>query len=410
MGGATRAMLRLYDTLTAAIRPFEPSGPVVTMYVCGVTPYDTTHLGHGFTFVFFDIVLRYIRYLGHTVRYVQNVTDVDDPLFEKSRELGIPYDELAAEETRRYVADMLALNVLPPNVYPHASREIPDMIRLVEGLIADGHAYVVDGYVYFSIATDATYGQLSKYERATMIETARLRGGDPDDPRRRDALDFVLWRPARSDEPRVPSPWGDGLPGWHIECSTMALKYLGPNVDIHGGGDDLIFPHHESEIAQSEAITGTRPFARYWLHTGMVYLGGEKMSKSLGNMVFVRDLIAAHGSNALRLYLSGHHYREQLQYDDAALADAAARAQGFERAMHVPGGFPPSHIDPTQYRDRFLERMDDNLDTPGAIAVLGDLANAIEVEGAQNRDVSGAQQTLDELGSLLGLRLRSAPR
>lgn len=398
-------MLRLYDTLSGTQRTFQPAGPLVKMYVCGVTPYDTTHLGHAFTFVSFDVLLRYLRYLGLRVQYVQNVTDVDDPLFDKARALDIPYAELASEQTERYLADMRALNVLPPDHFPRASGEIPEMIELVEALLEQGHAYQVDGWVYFSVATDPDYGKLSKLDRAQMIELARERGGNPDDPRKRDQLDFVLWRPSGPEEPGTPSPWGEGLPGWHVECSAMSLKYLdGLPLDIHGGGSDLIFPHHESEIAQSEAATGTTPLARFWCHTGMVYMDGEKMSKSLGNMVFVRDLIREHNSDALRLYLSSCHYRSSLEYDPGQLAEADRLATALTEAASLPAG-SSRHIDVAGHRERFLDRMNDDLDTPGAIAVLRDLGETIEKEAAGGREVRPLQGLLGELGNVLGLRL-----
>ena len=398
-------MLRLYDTLSRATRAFEPLGPTVNLYVCGVTPYDTTHLGHAFTFVSFDVLIRYLQYLDYTVRYVQNVTDVDDPLFDKARELGASHWDLAAEQTKRYLDDMQGLNVLPADVYPRASAEIPEMIELVRRLQDSGHAYAVDGHVYFSVASDPDYGALSKYDRPSMIAIARERGGDPDDPRRRDPLDFLLWRPSRADEPSAASPWGDGLPGWHVECSAMSLKYLGMPIDIHGGGVDLVFPHHESEIAQSESATGRRPFARYWLHTGMVYLGGEKMSKSLGNMVFAHELLQMFGANALRLYISSCHYRSELHYDRADLERAGALARYLEDATRHSSGASAADIDRSMYLRRFTDRMNDDLDTPGAIAALEELATAIRTASEKGGGVSAAQELLRELGGVLGLRL-----
>jgi L-cysteine:1D-myo-inositol 2-amino-2-deoxy-alpha-D-glucopyranoside ligase len=238
-----------------------------------------------------------------------------------------------------------------------------------------------------------------------MIALARASEGDTDDSRRRDPLDFILWRPSKTDEPKMPSPWGEGLPGWHLECSAMALKYLGSPIDIHGGGSDLIFPHHESEIAQSEGATEERPFARFWLHTGMVYLDGEKMSKSLGNMVFARDLLRAYGSNALRLYLSSNHYRAQLDYDQASLEQAANLARNLAEAAYLSGGTLPPNAELTPYRDRFVDRLNEDLDTPGAIDVLRELADTIRTMHADGRDVTAAQHLLHELGGVLGLQL-----
>jgi L-cysteine:1D-myo-inositol 2-amino-2-deoxy-alpha-D-glucopyranoside ligase len=398
--------LRLYNTLSNDKEVFQPGGPEVKVYVCGITPYDATHLGHAFMAVSFDVLIRYLQFLDHDVRYVQNVTDVDDPLFERAQQLGISYQDLAAGETEQYLADMRGLNVLPPDIYPRASAEIPKMIEIVSDLFETGHAYAVDGHVYFSIATDPGYGKLAKQGRRTMIELARQRGGDPDDPLRHDALDFVLWRPAKPGEPSVESPWGEGLPGWHLECSAMSLKYLGAPLDIHGGGSDLIFPHHENEIAQSEGATGVQPFVRFWIHNGMVYMDGEKMSKSLGNMVFVRDLLPIYGSDAIRLYLSSCHYRADLQYDAAQLQAAAGVAHELTAAATLSPVSASVRLDPNPWRDRFLERMSDDLDTPGSIGILRDLAGAIQTAHREGRDVGQAQHLLRELGGILGLRLQ----
>jgi len=400
--------LRLYDTLSEEIKDLQPARPTVNIYVCGITPYDAMHLGHAFTFVSFDVLIRYLRYLGREVRYVQNITDIDDPLFVKASQLGIGYQDLAARETEQYLADTRALNILPAEVYPRASGEIPEMIALVQRLLDAGHAYQRAGSVYFSINSDPDYGILSKYGRDRMIELARARGGDPDDPHRRDPLDFVLWRPSQPGEPVMPSPWGEGLPGWHLECSAMSLKYLGAPLDIHGGGSDLIFPHHENEIAQSESATGIRPLARHWMHTGMVFMDGEKMSKSLGNMVFARDLAPKYGSDAVRLYLSGCHYRGELHWDEAALKQSQGLARDVAEAATLTALGSQATLDATLYRDRFMQRMNQDLDTPGAIAVLRDLAGAIHQSSEHDSDVAKGQSMLRELGGVLGLRLDDA--
>jgi L-cysteine:1D-myo-inositol 2-amino-2-deoxy-alpha-D-glucopyranoside ligase len=397
--------LYLWDTRARASRLFESGGSVVKVYVCGITPYDTTHLGHAFTFVSFDVLIRYLCYRGDTVRYVQNVTDVDDPLFEKAEQLGVPWRDLAIEQTDRYLADMRALNVIPPDVFPRASQEIPQMIQIVQTLVDNGQAYVVDGHVYFSSQRAPRYGELSHLDRKEMLELARERGGDPDDPRKHDPLDFVLWRPSPVPDAKVSSPWGEGLPGWHVECSAMALKYLGAPIDIHGGGADLIFPHHECELAQSESATKIRPFARFWVHTGMVFLEGQKMSKSLGNMVFAHDLLSHYGADALRLYLSSHHYRAELEYHSTELAQAVELAQALAEAAWLPNGSMPLDLALRSYRARFAERMNEDLDTAGAIDVLRDLATAIRTSRAGDSDVSEAQLLLRELGDVLGLRL-----
>lgn len=399
--------LRLYDTLSGTVRDFTPEGTDVKLYVCGVTPYDTAHLGHAFTYVAFDTVIRHLVFLGYRVRYVQNITDVDDPLFEKARQLGVPHQELAARETARYMEDMRALNVLPAELYPRASDEIPDMIRMAEALIDNGSAYVVDGRVYFRVASDPDYGELSKLDRSSMLELARERGGDPDDPRKEDPLDFLLWRPSGSDEFHAESPWGEGLPGWHLECSAMSLKYLGSPIDIHGGGSDLIFPHHESEIAQSESSSQVRPFVRTWMHTAMVYMDGEKMSKSLGNMVFVSDLIQRESADAVRIYVSSCHYRSELHWSEHAFREAAARAELLREALTLRRAGEGALIT-SGYRERFVERMNDDLDTPAALDVLSELADAIQDAALNHRDVEPAQELLRELGSVLGLTFEPA--
>jgi L-cysteine:1D-myo-inositol 2-amino-2-deoxy-alpha-D-glucopyranoside ligase len=409
MSVPTPARIRLFDTLAGAKVPFVPRGDEVKLYVCGVTPYDTSHLGHGFVNAAFDVLLRYLNYLGHRVRYVQNITDVDDPLFDKAQVLGVESAALAREQTEQYLEDMKALNVLPADIYPRASQEIGRMIELVQTLLDAGLAYESAGRIYFSVAKDPEFGKLSKLDRTEMTELARERGGDPDDPRRRDPLDFVLWRPGRDGEPTFESPWGKGLPGWHIECSAMSLGYLGAPLDIHGGGTDLIFPHHECEVAQSEGVCSARPFVKIWMHSGMVYLDGEKMSKSLGNMVFVGDLVKEHGSDAVRLYLAGCHYRDDLFYDRQALESAGQLAKGLAASAGRSGGVQESDgINTEAFRARFEERMSDDLDTPAAIGVLIELSEAIDAVSSSGRLTQAGQDLLRELGAVLGLRLSEA--
>jgi L-cysteine:1D-myo-inositol 2-amino-2-deoxy-alpha-D-glucopyranoside ligase len=408
-GKSVTDSLRLYDTLSSSIRAFAPTGSEVRLYVCGVTPYDTAHLGHAFTYVAFDVLVRYLTFLGYRVDYVQNVTDVDDPLFVKARQLGMPYDELAAQETERFLRDMAALNVLPAGNYPRASRELPAMIHMAEALVESGHAYLRDGRVYFGVANDATYGELSKWNRATMIEVARDRGGDPDDPRKDDPLDFLLWRPSQDDEPAFDSPWGPGLPGWHLECSAMSLKYLGVPLDIHGGGEDLIFPHHENEIAQSETAAGIRPLARHWMHTAMVYMDGEKMSKSLGNMVFARDLIDQFGSDAVRVYLSSVHYRSHLHWNLEDMEASAATAKTLLEAASLASGSgrPMDGVD--EFCTRFTACLNDDLDTPRALGCLIDFASRLRSASAAGEHIEEGRQALLQCGGILGLTLGSEP-
>jgi L-cysteine:1D-myo-inositol 2-amino-2-deoxy-alpha-D-glucopyranoside ligase len=340
----------------------------VGLYVCGVTPYDTGHLGHAFTYLAFDVLHRYLRYLGHEVVYVQNLTDVDDDMLRRARETGEDYLELGNRHVTTFLAEMEALNWLPPDRFPRATQHVPQMLDLIGQLVANGHAYPAAGHVYFSVASWPTYGELSKLWREEMLPLALERGSRPEMPGRRDPLDFVLWQPSLADEPAWESPWGPGRPGWHIECSAMSTAYLGNHFEIHGGGADLAFPHHESEIAQSEAATGQRPFVEWWMHAGMLRHEGEKMSKSLGNLVLVRDLLRSHGGDAVRLYLASHHYRSEVTFDEADLEAAAITAARLrlaslvtEQLVALPTRAEPSSRAVGDLRDGFLAAMDDDL-------------------------------------------------
>lgn len=380
-----------------------PSGKL-GVYVCGVTPYDTTHAGHAFTFLTFDILVRFLRYLDFDVTYVQNVTDIDDDVLRKAKELGTTWDELGRRETERYLQDMRDLNALSPDHYLKATEHTKEMISIIEPLIAGGHAYVANGSVYFSVASDPEFGKLSHIPVAEMLPIANERGNFPDDPNKRAPLDFILWQAAAPGEPTWPSPWGPGRPGWHIECSAMATKYLGNTVDIHGGGSDLIFPHHECEIAQTELSTGDKPFVRYWVHAGMVEYQGEKMSKSLGNLVLVRDVLNTYDADTLRLYLFSHHYREAWEYVDEEIDDWARLAQDLREASDFPAFGIEEEVDVSVFREHFLNAMNDDLDTPSAIEALREISQAI-LEAPEDEDVREAQETLRELSAVLGLSL-----
>ncbi|MGH2500699.1 MAG: cysteine--tRNA ligase, partial [Candidatus Limnocylindria bacterium] len=326
-------MLRLYDTRRRAVIPFRPRGDAVTIYVCGVTPYDTTHLGHARTFVVFDVLVRLLELRGRTVRYAQNVTDIDESILQRARRDGVDWRALAKREERAFLADMRRLGWRKPDVLPHATREIPGMRRLVEALDRKGAAYRLPAGVYFPIAAAPRYGELSRYSRARM---ARICAAQDDafmeDSGRRDTLDFALWRLVE-DGPTWPSPWGRGRPGWHLECSAMALRHLGERIDIHGGGSDLVYPHHENEIAQSETATGVRPVVGIWMHVAVVRLDQAKMSKSDGNMVFVRDALRRAPPQALRLYLLDVQYRRPFDHDERRLARAGERAVALAAAL-----------------------------------------------------------------------------
>ena len=356
--------MRLRNTETNAVQPLEPRPEPVRLYVCGITPYDTTHLGHAFTYVVFDVLVRVLRAAGQPVRYVQNVTDVDDDIIRRARELGIAWDHLADKETALFVDDMAALNVLAPDVFPKASQTIPKIIALIVRLVAQGHAYQRDGNVYFRVGSVADYGRLSRLSREEMITLSAQRGADPNDPRKQDPLDFILWQASAPGEPRWDSPWGAGRPGWHIECSAMVLEHLGPQVDVHGGGADLIYPHHESEIAQSESATGLRPFAHIWAHVGMLGYKGEKMSKSLRNLVLVRNLLARYDADSIRVVLLRHHYREPWEYTPDQLDDAAAWTARMRAAAERVGNRSG------QSALAVRAALEDDLDTPRALHLL----------------------------------------
>jgi L-cysteine:1D-myo-inositol 2-amino-2-deoxy-alpha-D-glucopyranoside ligase len=412
--------LRLHDARRGGLHPFEPigTGPV-GLYVCGVTPYDTGHLGHAFTYVSFDVLHRYLEYLGHDVVYVQNLTDVDDDMLRKARETGEDYLALGNRWVATFLTEMAALNWLPPDHYPRATQHIPHMHRLIESLVARGLAYAAEGNVFFRIDADPRYGELSKVPRAGMLPLANERGNVPDMPGKLNPLDFVLWQRSLPDEPAWESPWGPGRPGWHIECSAMAMAYLGPRFEIHGGGADLIFPHHESELAQSEGATGERPWVGHWTHTGMLSYDGEKMSKSLGNLVLVRDLLRTYPGDAIRHYLVARHYRSEVHFDDADLARAADDAAFLRRACLRAEELAPAdpaladatalHPAVAEHRARFLAAMDEDLDTPRAMPELASLAR-LALESPDATLASQAGWMVRELGArILGLRLATVP-
>jgi L-cysteine:1D-myo-inositol 2-amino-2-deoxy-alpha-D-glucopyranoside ligase len=388
-------VLRLYDTARRAVVPFEPPHTVL-MYVCGITPYDSTHLGHAAQFLTYDLLIRRLEDLGHDVRMVRNITDVDDSILPKARELGVSYLELAAAETARFHGDMAALEMRPPVAEPRATESVPRIIELVSRLLDSGHAYQSGGAVYFDVSTFAEFGKLSHYPKDQMIRLARARGGNPDDPNRRSPLDFVLWGPSLPDEPAWSAPFGAGRPGWHIECSAMVMHEHGSTIDLHGGGTDLVFPHHECEIAQSESLTG-EPLAHHWLHSAMVSYEGEKMSKSLGNLVFVSDLLKTHDPRAIRLALTRHHYRSGFEWYDTDLDEAVALLHRLLAAAERTGG-----PDPTSFVQRVRDALDDDLDAPRALEALDDLASAV-LSGGNNPDAPAA---LCELGTLMGIDLR----
>lgn len=351
--------MRLYDTARREIVNFEP-GDEVLMYTCGITPYDATHLGHAATFIAYDVLQRRLIDRGHQVTCVRNVTDVDDPLFAKARELGVHYLDLAAGQEARFERDMEALNALPVASTPRASSAIAD-IRGFIGMVLDrGFAYEAGGSVYFDVSKFPSFGTLSGYSHEEMLELARQRGGKIDDPNKRNPLDFVLWHPSASDEPAWDTMWGAGRPGWHIECSALALRELGTTIDLHGGGADLIFPHHECERAQSEAATG-QPFVRHWMHTALISKDGHKMSKSLGNLVFVDALRAEWDPMVIRLLLIENHYRTEWEWDASRLEVNQSRLNAWRAAADAPTGMVLAEV---------RDLLDEDLRTPEAVVAI----------------------------------------
>jgi L-cysteine:1D-myo-inositol 2-amino-2-deoxy-alpha-D-glucopyranoside ligase len=393
--------------------------PTVGLYVCGVTPYDTGHLGHAFTYVSFDVLHRYLEYLGHDVVYVQNLTDVDDDMLRKARETGEDYLALGNRHVTTFLTEMAALNWLPPDHYPRATQHIPQMQAMIGRLLDRGLAYAASGHVFFSIDAWPRYGELSKLTRDAMLPVANERGNVPDLPGKRDPLDFVLWQPSLPDEPSWDAPWGPGRPGWHIECSAMASAYLGDRFEIHGGGGDLIFPHHESELAQSEGASGISPWVGHWTHAGMLRYQGEKMSKSLGNLVLVRDLLRTYPGDAIRHYLVSRHYRSEIDYDEADLdrsADAAAHLRRASQRAEQLAPAEPAFADAAaldarvaELRARFLEAMDRDLDTPAAMPHLDALADMALTAGSEALAAEAGWMVRELAARILGLRLASVP-
>ena len=371
-------------------------GPTVRIYVCGITPYDSTHLGHAATYLAYDILIRRIEDLGHNVEMVRNITDVDDSILPKARELGISYLELADKEVARFHSDMEALGTRPPAAEPRATESIDAMIDLIGRLRDGGHTYEVEGITYFDVSTSPDFGRLSGYAEDTMLALAAERGGTPADLRQRNPLDFILWQPSAHDEPSWDSPFGPGRPGWHIECSAMSWQHFGETLDIHGGGSDLIFPHHECERAQSEHGYGDT-FARHWMHTGMVAYQGTKMSKSLGNLVFISDLRKDHPPQAIRLALMGHHYRDDWEWFDGDILDGQARFDRLVQAAGLDDG-----PDPQPMIDAVRAAIDDDLDTVTARDALDRFAQRmIDGEGDATDAAGGLRQAAELVGVII---------
>lgn len=395
--------MQLYDTLrghkaTLAI----PTDRPLTLYVCGVTPYDTTHIGHAHTFLIFDIFIRYVRSQGGSVLYCQNVTDVDDPLFERANRDNIAWDALAKREVDQFIKDCRAMNFITPDFFPKVSEEITGMIPIIEGLIRNGKAYVSNGNVFFDVSSEPTYGEMARiggYEQ--MLNTANERGNNPNDPNKHNPLDFVLWQVSRPGEPTWPSPWGPGRPGWHIECTAMSTRYLGEQLDVHGGGRDLIFPHHPSEIVQTEGYTNKRPFSQFWVHGGLTWLDGSKMSKSLGNLVFVRDAVIQQSPDSIRWYLASFPYREDFNY---IRADAAAAEHDVARlvaALGATSAVAAPALDVSAERAAFFAALDDDLQMHVGIQHIKSMIDQI-LAAQTTHAITTAQADLRACAQIIG--------
>ena len=405
-------MIRISNTMTRTKEEFVPLTPgEVRMYVCGVTVYDYSHIGHARSAMVFDVVRRYLTFRGYRVTFVKNYTDVDDRIIRRANDSGVTAREFAERFITAEREDMASLGVLAPDIDPKATEHVPEMIELIGRLVTGGHAYPVEGDVYFAISSFAPYGRLSGKNLDDLLAGARVEV----DERKRDPRDFALWKGAKPGEPSWDSPWGPGRPGWHIECSAMAMKYLGVSFDLHGGGEDLIFPHHECEIAQAEACTG-KTFARYWVHNGMVNMGKEKMSKSLGNTLSIREIVKRHSPDTLRLWMLGTHYRNMIEWSEERVEESKRALERLTRLLHDAaavrdGGaaLPPAFA---EFRPRFEKAMDDDFNTPQALGVLFDFGRALAEArdrgtGTPGAFVAGVDE-LVQLSRVLGLFGRGA--
>ena len=396
--------MKLYNTMSRRKEDFSTPDRKVRMYVCGVTPYAPSHVGHAMMSVVFDVVRRYLEYRGFDVTHVQNFTDVDDKMIAAAADQGVTVKDLAEENISRYLGEMDALNVLRAHRYPKATEHMPHMVEMIEALVDGEYAYETGGDVYFRVRSDDDYGKLSGRSQEDMMAGARLEV----DESKEYAMDFALWKSRKPGEPAWDSPWGPGRPGWHIECSAMSAAHLGRTLDIHGGGQDLIFPHHENELAQSESYAQGVRFARFWLHNGMLRVDEDKMGKSLGNAISVQEALDAFSPDALRLFFLSSHYRSPLTFSEGTVEAQERAAERLRNALgpaDAPPDAPPLQPHPHVYVDRFIEAMDDDLNTPRALATLFDAARDVNRGRQEGQGVGETQKTLRELCGVLGLTL-----
>lgn len=414
--------LRVYNTLSKQKEEFQPiDPPKVKMYVCGITPYDETHLGHARAYVTFDVICRYLQESGYEVTYIQNITDIDDKIIAKAREEGRGTKDVAEKYTQSYFEVMDKLNVKRADKYPKATEHVSEMVRWISGLIDKGYAYVVEGDVYYEVEKFAQYGKLSKRKKKDMLAGARVAV----DERKRNPLDFALWKKAKEGEPSWESPWGPGRPGWHIECSVMSSKYLGEQFDIHGGGLDLVFPHHENEIAQSEAATGKTPWVKYWIHNGFVTVNKQKMSKSLGNFFTLKEIFGKFDPMVVRFFLLSTHYRSPINYSDKEIEsakEAYSRICKFvqdidfllEKSTEKAPTIEVEDLEEEllEYKEKFKEAMDDDFNTAGAIAAIFGMIHycnkKLEEGEVEKECLEVMKNSVLDLCDVLGLKIVTA--
>ena len=376
--------MRLYNTLSRSVEELVVEDNTVNMYVCGITPYAPSHLGHAMCAVVFDVIRRYLEYKGYKVTFIQNFTDIDDKMIIAAHDEGIKVSELAERNIQAYLSELDRLNVLEASEYPRATEEIDSIIQVITDLIGKGYAYEISGDVYFRVKQDEDYGKLS----------------------RRNIADFALWKSQKPREPAWDSPWGPGRPGWHIECTAMSLTYLNNKIDIHGGGQDLVFPHHENEIAQSESYTGIEPFARYWMHNGTLGYGEEKMSKSLGNVFSIGEALKVFSPDAIRMFFLSSHYRTPLVFSSESVKGQQRAIERLKSAVTSNSG-EGEVLKTSSYREKFEAAMDEDFNTPIAFSVIFDLARDINRESSNGLNVASAQDLLSELVKVLGITLET---
>ena len=395
--------MKIYNTLSRKKEKFTSiKDNQLTIYVCGITPYDTTHLGHAFTYISFDVLIRYLEYKKYKINYTQNVTDINDrdnDILKKAKEQNISWQDLSSFWTKKFLDDMGKLNWRFPNNYLYASEQIDSMVRLIDRLIQNKIAYSVNGNVYLDVSKDKNYGKLSKLSKKEMIKIAKDYEEDVENPNKINPLDITLWRASSSNQtdhiPSFDSHFGKGRPGWHIECSAMAISTLGEQIDIHGGGKDLIFPHHEAEIAQAENATKKPPFVKTWMHAGIISYEGEKMSKSLGNLIMVSDLLKKYSSNTIRWVLLSHHYREDWEFDYKELDNANIIIFEIEKALNAKITVNENDTDYIKQLELF---MDDDLDTPKVLNLIHEIAQNINSGNAKSGAIDFVKKALEILG------------